>query len=248
MLSSIDLTNTPVSTNNFITQVPIHNYPDFTYTPYHHPDQPTASIQSCPPSIDMPHEPPQTSNDITSIANTNGDNFVVVNRNKNKNKIECVTPRDETSSSTPTSTSSTNTNSLNSKIIPTGKDGPSNAPGTNQTSNGTNCSKVITNQACRYAETRYPFPPFIMKFQQNVMEHSVIKELSNFVMNNYEFKLNIADYRIKNKNELLIFVGNCESFLFLLDEQKWPPTINAPNFEKIRPSRSPPQFSIIGLL
>ena len=50
---------------------------------------------------------------------------------------------------------------------------------------------------------------------------------------------------MKNKNELLLFVGNLESFVLLYDEQKWPLTINSLNFEKIHPTHLPPQFSII---
>jgi hypothetical protein len=219
--------------------------------------QPPTSIQSLPTAIDMSHEPSQAPINTTPMDNDNGDNFIVVNRNKKKAKIDRAPPpplQVESSSSpststssinTDNSTSSTNTSSIISKPISTGKASASKVTEQNTTSKETNAWNSITNQARRYAETRYPFPPFIIKFQQNVVENLVIKELSDFFLKKYKFKLNFVGHCIKNKNELLLFVGNRESFVLLFDEQKWPLTINAFNYGKIRPTHLPPQFSII---
>jgi hypothetical protein len=103
----------------------------------------------------------------------------------------------------------------------------------------------ISQQARRFAETRYAFPPFIIKFNQQVDEQTIIKFILNHFANAYNVDLNLAGHRLKEKQELILFVNNRESFLMLYDDQKWPATINSLEYNKICPNRLPPQFSIV---
>ena len=189
--------------------------------------------------------------------NENNDHFTVVNHRHNKKKkvkIDHVPPPDETDSSPTTltssintgnSTSSTNTSSIIANLAPTRNGFSTNTTNGIPSSNATIAPKEITNQARRYAETRYAFLPFIIKLEQNVVDNLVIKELSDFFFTKFKYKLNFAGHRIKNKNELLLFAGNRESFALLFDDEKWPNTIKSTKFDKIRSSHLPPQFSIV---
>ncbi|CAF5174007.1 unnamed protein product, partial [Rotaria sp. Silwood1] len=100
-------------------------------------------------------------------------------------------------------------------------------------------------QARQYAETRDAFPPFIIKFQQDINESSILKYLTTHYSYNYNSNLNFAGHRLKFKRDLLLFVNDRESFSMLYDASKWPSTIESLNFEKILPNHLPHQFSLV---
>ncbi|CAF4011358.1 unnamed protein product, partial [Rotaria sp. Silwood1] len=169
-----------------------------------------------------------------------------------------VTPDTGTSSSststssisTNNSTSSTNSDSIVLNVHPTNKAIPNISrtqthTNENISSNSTYNSIEISEQARRFAETRFPFPPFVIKFNQIVDEKTIIKFMVNDFLSDYKIDLNFAGHRLKNKNELLLFSANRETFIILFDEQKWPTTIESMNYEKIIPKHLPPQFSIV---
>ncbi|CAF4734678.1 unnamed protein product, partial [Rotaria sp. Silwood2] len=123
------------------------------------------------------------------------------------------------SPTTPTSgsTSSTNTNSIISNVHPT------NAAAVNSqikvrggiAPDSGYITTEISQQARRFAETRYAFPPFIIKFKREINESSTIKYLSSHYYSNYDFHLNFAGHRLKQKRDLLLFVNDRESFSML---------------------------------
>ncbi|CAF1374637.1 unnamed protein product, partial [Rotaria sordida] len=103
----------------------------------------------------------------------------------------------------------------------------------------------VSEQARRFAQTRYTFPPYILKFQQVVNEKLIIKNLIEHFSSTHNFDLQFAGHRMKDHRELLLFVLNRETFLMLYENRNWPITINSIDYLKISPSHLPPQFSIM---
>ncbi|CAF4570803.1 unnamed protein product, partial [Didymodactylos carnosus] len=52
-------------------------------------------------------------------------------------------------------------------------------------------------------------------------------------------------YRLKQKQDLLLFVKNRGSFAALFDEKTWPQTLGTLKFTRVLPKPLPPQFSIV---
>ncbi|CAF3386449.1 unnamed protein product [Rotaria sp. Silwood2] len=194
----------------------------------------------------------------TPMESENDDNFTLVSRKKKKVKTDHLQPKlppsissstTSTTSSdcinTDASTSSSNTNS----ILPSAAPSHSSQVHHNQeirNKTSTICtSSEISVDARRYAETRYPFPPFIIKFNEEVDESITIKYIMNHYGSTYNVNLRLAGHRLKKKKELLIFVDDRDSFAVLYDDTKWPTTINSLVYDKIAPTHLPPQFSIL---
>ncbi|CAF1559030.1 unnamed protein product [Didymodactylos carnosus] len=98
----------------------------------------------------------------------------------------------------------------------------------------------ISQQARRFAETRYPFPPFIIRFSQDVTESIIISDLKNHFRNQHDVTIALIGHRLKERRDLLLFVENRESFLLLLDENNWPITISTLKYGKHFPKYLPP--------
>ncbi|CAM4933140.1 unnamed protein product [Rotaria socialis] len=74
---------------------------------------------------------------------------------------------------------------------------------------------VITNQARRFATTRYPFPPFIVHFKEDIRDKLVVEHLvKNAKEQCNHFDLRVLGYRRTQTNyavaeyDVLIFVEN----------------------------------------
>jgi hypothetical protein len=201
--------------------------------------------------------PSQSQNVNATMESNNENGYKLVQRKKEKTRIKpktdsvpVHTPSSCSSTSTPISTSTNaDTSSTNTDSIIT----PAHPPNTNSFNNtgnmmvtDTGCVPAeVSHQARRFAETRYAFPPFIIRSTHDMVEKDVINEILNHFDSKYNFNLCLAGHRLKEKRELLLFVNDRESFSMLFDGLKWPTTINSLNFEKILPSYLPPQFSLI---
>ncbi|CAF3075206.1 unnamed protein product [Rotaria sp. Silwood2] len=115
-----------------------------------------------------------------------------------------------------------------------------------------NASKSITEEAKRFAQSRYPYPPFILLFKSSkINDKMIINELINYCKENYSFDLDLAGFRISsnrcntNKCNLLIFVKNSLSFSFPLTGIKWPEAFGGEAFKIERQPVIPPQLSVI---
>ncbi|CAF4601945.1 unnamed protein product [Rotaria sp. Silwood2] len=230
--------------NNTTTQFPMFNYPYYTPNCHHQPMP-----------LNIPHYNPNivTSNELHPTTMTMTRHQLNYQQCPNNQNIDLA--QNQTSSScsssptTPTSgsTSSTNTNSIISNVHPT------NAAAVNSqikvrggiAPDSGYITTEISQQARRFAETRYAFPPFIIKFKREINESSTIKYLSSHYYSNYDFHLNFAGHRLKQKRDLLLFVNDRESFSMLYDVVKWPASIETLNYEKILPNHLPPQFSLV---
>jgi hypothetical protein len=256
--------------NSSVTQQPMYNYQCFTSNQHQHQQpipmnssysnqQVATSNKAYPPTINMsqqPLNPPHSQNVDMPMESEIDNNFTLVKHKHKKKKVKidrantqtsssCTSSTSTPSTSTDNSTSSTNTSSIINNAFSANTGRARTEAGKGDVPDTRSNPKDISVQARRYAETRYAFPPFIIKFKQVVDEKSIIKNISNHFSSNYKFDLNFAGHKLKEKCELLLFVNDRESFAMLFDDQKWPPTINAIMYEKIRPRHLPPQFSII---
>ncbi|CAF4711565.1 unnamed protein product, partial [Rotaria sp. Silwood2] len=113
-------------------------------------------------------------------------------------------------------------------------------------------STKVTDEAKRFAQSRYPFPPFILHFKRSkINDKAIIDELLNFSKVKYSFDLELAGFRSSsirsNDNEcnLLLFVKNSLSFSFLYSDIKWPDKLGDEAFTINRQPAIPPQLALI---
>ncbi|CAF0973680.1 unnamed protein product, partial [Didymodactylos carnosus] len=113
-----------------------------------------------------------------------------------------------------------------------------------------NENNEITRQAERFAETRYPFSPYVLHFTSTVNEKEVIKQLVKHMKDTDNFDLQIAAYRKSqvncpdNEYNILLFVATTESFAYLLNADKGLPQLDNKTYQLKTPS-IPPQLSAV---
>ena len=111
-----------------------------------------------------------------------------------------------------------------------------------------NNDQVVSNAACRFATSRYPFSPFTVTFSQEVREKTAVEDLIRHAVDNWSFELKTVAYRRgrleNNEHCIVIFVDNSYSFVFLHDQKNWPNTLADRQFTKKRPS-IPPQLAVV---
>ena len=110
----------------------------------------------------------------------------------------------------------------------------------------------ITTAAVRYAQTRYPFSPFIVRFSSGkIQDKQVVEEITVYFKEQHRIDLDFINYRASvakcsnTKHDVLLYVKDANSSTSLLDQQKWPLLIGNENY--IFPSipSIPPQLSLI---
>jgi len=127
-------------------------------------------------------------------------------------------------------------------------------------SNGSNSSsnlnhqqqKLITAASTKYALTRYPFPPHIVRFSSKKISINRFKEfIIHYFKSTYDLNIEIVNCRssslkcTNDDNDLLLYVKDPKSFAFLLDHTKWPETICGEKFVFPSVPSIPPQLSLI---
>lgn len=183
------------------------------------------------------------------------DDFTLVSRKKKKTK----TDHNQPNTTTPTTTTSTSSGTTSSSSINTN----SSTSSSNSDSSGRTCNVLppqhlnqneqvtfedqddVTFDARRFAQTRFAFPPFIVKFDHEVDEQIIIKDLIKHFSSTYNVNLRFCAHRLRRKKELVLFVEDRRTFISLYNINNWPTTINSFAYDKILPSHLPPQFSII---
>ncbi|CAF5163928.1 unnamed protein product [Rotaria magnacalcarata] len=108
---------------------------------------------------------------------------------------------------------------------------------------------VITNQARRFATTRYPFAPFIVHFKEDIRDKLVVEHLVKYAKEQCNnFDLRVLGYRRTQTNntvdeyDVLVFVENTQSFAFLREVGNWPAQLVGKEYSRKMPS-IPPQLS-----
>ena len=108
----------------------------------------------------------------------------------------------------------------------------------------------VTVEARRYAQSRYPFSPFIIETDQNIRDKIIVESMCKYAKDNHNFNLEIAGYRRAGENgasgryRTLVFVKDIDTFAFLLDQKVWPQQIGGSKITCKLPS-TPPQLAAV---
>ncbi|CAF1636464.1 unnamed protein product, partial [Didymodactylos carnosus] len=110
----------------------------------------------------------------------------------------------------------------------------------------------ISSEAARYAQTRFPFQPFIIRFSSgDVKDKQAAQELSKHFKENHRSDVSIANIRRstlkcqQNEYDLLIYVKDSSSFTSLFRQQNWPQQIGGEKFMFPSTPSFPSQLSFI---
>ena len=113
-------------------------------------------------------------------------------------------------------------------------------------------NSTISDEAKAFASTRFPFPPFILRFDTPAINvQAIIKALCEHLKDNLHLELELCGYRkssIKctaNQADLLIFVKTSESFSMLYNDDVWPQSLANLTFTRLPKPSIPPQLSLI---
>ena len=144
-----------------------------------------------------------------------------------------------------------------SQVIPTASDTtipvtstsirPDDAPHPLHSSN----QIAITTESTRYAQTRYPFPPYCIRFNsRSVMPNHVKECLSNHCKEKHHFSLNVLNCRSPvnhsgNYFDILLYLKEAVSFSFLHNQKNWPDTFNSESYSLPSLPSMPPQLSLL---
>ena len=111
---------------------------------------------------------------------------------------------------------------------------------------------VITDAAARFALTRYPFPPFTIRFDcLNVNIEQVQRELVEHVAKVHKKEMNVISCRRSNvrcntnETDVLIYLKEAEAFVVLMSKSNWPLTIASRSFIFPNTPSLPPQLSLL---
>ncbi|CAF4961604.1 unnamed protein product, partial [Rotaria sp. Silwood1] len=107
---------------------------------------------------------------------------------------------------------------------------------------------VITNESTRFAQTRYPFSPFVLRFGAGKVTSNQVKEnLIVIVKKIHQFDVQVINCRLSsnvlsdNAYDILIYVKDAFSFSFLLEQAHWPKVIGGKSYFFPSAPAIPPQ-------
>ncbi|CAF1169881.1 unnamed protein product [Adineta steineri] len=110
----------------------------------------------------------------------------------------------------------------------------------------------ISTAATRYAQTRFPFSPFTIRFSSgSVKAKQVADELVQHFTNNHQFDLQLTNIRqsttkcTQQDYDFLIYVKNADSFCALYLQDKWPHVIGGQRYTFLSPPSFPAQLSLV---
>lgn len=109
----------------------------------------------------------------------------------------------------------------------------------------------ITTESTRYAQTRYPFPPYCIRFNSgSVLPNHVKEGLINHCKEVHHLALNIINCRSPvnhsgNHFDILLYLKDALSFSFLLNQKNWPDSFNNVPYSLPSLPSIPPQLSLL---
>ncbi|CAF4071385.1 unnamed protein product, partial [Rotaria sp. Silwood2] len=111
---------------------------------------------------------------------------------------------------------------------------------------------VITNESTRFAQTRYPFPPFVLRFGAGKVTSNQLKEnLIDHCKKIHQFDVQVINCRLSsnvlsdNEYDILIYVKDAFSFSFLLEQAHWPKVIGGKSYFFPSAPAIPPQLCLL---
>ncbi|CAF1400032.1 unnamed protein product [Rotaria magnacalcarata] len=125
------------------------------------------------------------------------------------------------------------------------------SPGQPKNANPTTSIK-LTEEAKMFAQSRYPFPPFTIRFKTpNIHEQNIVVDLCKSFKEITNLLLELSGYRKStfkceaSECDLLVFAKNSQSFAMLLNEKNWPQRIAGLPYSRPALPSIPPQLSLI---
>jgi hypothetical protein len=122
----------------------------------------------------------------------------------------------------------------------------------NNPSYQTTKNEEITIEAERYAQSRYPFPPFIVHFSTpDVTEQAVAHDIRIQMKQQHQIDIEFVGCRRSKNNcndnevNVLLFVKDSFSFACLYNDANWPNLINGQTFSRPSKPSIPPQLSLL---
>jgi hypothetical protein len=110
----------------------------------------------------------------------------------------------------------------------------------------------ITNESARYAQTRFPFPPYILRFKSGKVTENQVKEgIIDHCKKNHQVEIQVANCRLSNvmhnndEYDILLFIKDVISFSFLLDQSHWPNRFSNENYSFRSSPSIPPQLCLL---
>ena len=111
---------------------------------------------------------------------------------------------------------------------------------------------MITNESTRFALTRYPFPPFILRFDSEKITASQVKEgLMDHCKRIHQFDLQVINCRLassvhsNNEYDFLMYVKDAVSFSFLLEQTNGPKVLANKSYSLPSTPIIPPQLCLL---
>lgn len=113
-------------------------------------------------------------------------------------------------------------------------------------------SPIVTDAAARFALTRYPFPPFTIRFNcVNINIDHIKRDLVTHVANVHKQELNVIGCRRSKvrcndkETDLLLHVKETEAFAILMSKLNWPSSLAGLSFVLPNMPSIPPQLSLL---
>jgi hypothetical protein len=110
----------------------------------------------------------------------------------------------------------------------------------------------VSTAATRYAITRFPFAPFVVRFSTNtIQETQIAKNLVKHSDQQHRLILYISNVRKSSQKclptecDYLIYVKTASSFAWLYNTQNWPSSLGSHNFTLPSMPSFPPQLSLV---
>ena len=107
---------------------------------------------------------------------------------------------------------------------------------------------LLSEAACRYETTRFPFAPFSITLERETRDKVIVDGLVKHAQDNHNFKVKLAAFRRgraeSNQCRILLFVEDSRSFAFLLDDNNWPAKLAGLDFSLKKPS-IPEQLALV---
>ena len=111
---------------------------------------------------------------------------------------------------------------------------------------------AVTKESARFAQARYPFPPFTLRFNSGKVSANQVKEgLITHSQNVHQTEIQILDCRLFKHGDgigfygFYIYVKDALSFSFLLEESHWPDSFGKEKFTIHSVPSIPPQLCLI---
>ena len=110
----------------------------------------------------------------------------------------------------------------------------------------------ITDESTRFALTRYPFPPFVLRFSSEKVTTNQVKEgLIAHCKGIHQFDVQVINCRFasnmlsNNEYDILMYVKDANSFSFLLEQTNWPKLLANKSYYLPSTPVIPPQLCLL---